>query len=182
MIKYRIIKANDEALTIMWEENWELVSISDWKMYFKKKIIWTKSIKLDEVSPEYTEFIKAYRKINTNWSYDERLIAKYHKALEEVSHTDIMKNIEEYKLFLEVNKERPPLQVSSYINQKRYKDKWEIIKDVSRKWLNEIFQERWLNANEIEILNWEIKGWEDKWKKEIRRWVVYEMIKQIFKK
>ncbi len=60
-------------------------------------------------------------------------------------HNKIMENLKDYKLFLEVNKERNPLQVSTYLNQKRYKDKWEIVRDVSRKWINDIYKEKNLN-------------------------------------
>jgi hypothetical protein len=31
---------------------------------------------------------------------------------------------------------------STYINQARYNDKWEIVEDMSKKWINDIFEER----------------------------------------
>jgi hypothetical protein len=48
-------------------------------------------------------------------------------VLEKNKHTDIMQNLSDYKKHLEAFN-KPPLQVGTYINQKRYLDKWEVIK------------------------------------------------------
>jgi hypothetical protein len=57
-------------------------------------------------------------------------------VLEKNKHTDIMQNLSDYKKHLEAFN-KPPLQVGTYINQKRYLDKFETIKlDFSKKRLD----------------------------------------------
>jgi hypothetical protein len=123
--------------------------------------------KIDKESPEWKEFIKAYRDINNNGSYDKRLISKYHKVIKETPHKQIMENLKDYKKFLQVNKTRNPLQAPTYINQERYMDTWEVIKDVSRKFINDIYKEKDLNADEIDNINTEISAYELKHKREV---------------
>jgi hypothetical protein len=62
-------------------------------------------------------------------------------VLEKNKHTDIMQNLSDYKKHLEAFN-KPPLQVGTYINQKRYLDKFETIKvDFSKKWIDDLFKE-----------------------------------------
>jgi len=56
---------------------------------------------------------------------------------------------------------------STYINQARYKDKWEIVEDQSKKFLNDLFMDRKLEKTIIDNIMLEINKWEEKQKKEI---------------
>ena len=144
--------------------------------------IWDKEIKrtnnaiIEKESPEYLEFIKAYRKINNKWSYDNRLIAKYHKVIKKTPHKNIIENLKDYKLFLEVNKTRKSLQAWPYLSGSRYLDKWEVVSDMSKKFVNDIYKEKELNKDEISYMNTEIDAYELKHKKEVTDWVVRNII------
>jgi len=62
-------------------------------------------------------------------------------VLEKNKHIDIMQNLSDYKKHLEAFN-KPPLQVGTYINQKRFLDKWEIVKvDFTHKWIDDLFKE-----------------------------------------
>ena len=93
-----------------------------------------------------------------------------------------MDNLNDYKLFLEVNKSRSPLQVTTYINQKRYLDNWEIIKEQSRKFVNDIFKEKQLNADEIEFMTKEIETYEKTQNREATDYNVRAIIKKYLNK
>jgi len=179
MYEYKLIKLNNSALPKLWKEWRELTSIYNEIMYFKKHIRATREVKIDKESKEskeWLEYITAYRKVNNNWSYDKRLIKKYHEVIEETPHKDIMENLKEYKLFLEVNKTRNPLQAWPYLNGRRYLDTWEIVKDQSRKFINDIFKELELTAEEIDNVKLEIKAYETKHNKEVTDWNVRSLI------
>ena len=176
MIRYKVTKFNPTKLEELWKENRQLVTIYEWIMYFSKTEKQTRKAKLSMQFPEYTEFITFYRKINNNWSYDDRLIAKYKDILKDVKHESIMNNLEEYKLFLEFNKTRSPLQVWSYLNRKGYLEKWEIVKDMSKKWIDNIFKERKLDKYTIDTTLLEIDNRERKNNKEITSWVLDKLI------
>ena len=87
-----------------------------------------------------------------------------------------MQNLQDYKLFLEVNKTRPPVQVWTYLNQKRYLDTWEVVKDQSRKFINDIFKEMNLTAEEIDNVQTEIQAYEKKHNKEVSAYNVRSLI------
>ena len=183
MIEYRIIKSNYKVLPELWKENWQLLVIDNWNMIFSRTIKQTREVTIDKESPEWLEFIKTYRAINNNGSYDKRLIKKYHEVIKETPHIEIMDNLKDYKLHLEVTKKQKfALQVWTYLNKASYKNTWEIVKDVSKKWINDIYKERKLTAPEIDMINTEISAWETKQNQEIRSWVVYNMIKDLINK
>ena len=183
MYEHKIIKSSDKAIWILQKENWELCAIDSGKMYFKKQVKATREVKIDKPSKEWLEFIKLYREINNNWSYDTRLIKKYHEVIKQTPHDDILTNLKDYKLHLEVTKKQKfALQVWTYLNKASYKNTWEIVKDMSKKWINDIYKDRELLAPEIDMINTEISAWEIKHKQEIRSWVVNEMIKQLINK
>lgn len=148
-------------------------------MYFKKKVISKKETekKLENAWPEYTEFIKTYRSINTKWSYDDRLIIKYNNILKEYKHINIMNNLSDYKKHLEAFN-KPPLQVWTYLNQKRFLDNWEIVKvDFVHKWIDDLFKQRNIPQNIIDPVLTEISLWEAKHKgKELTIWTLENMI------
>ena len=106
MIKYEVEKTPDnpkeylEILKTRWINNWEWQQDKFWYMIFYKKVVTQvdKQAKIDNASPEWLEFIKEYRLINNKWSYDERLITKYHNVLKEYKHTDIMQNLSDYNI------------------------------------------------------------------------------------
>jgi len=134
-------------------------------MIFSKEEKKTINITIDKPTPEWEEFIKLFRNINPKWSYDKTLIRKYHKAIKEHSHKLIMDNLTNYKLYLEVKKTIPPDMVSTYLNQNRFLDKYEVIQDLSRKFINDIFIERKLNKEQIDNALSEINAWGNKTKK-----------------
>jgi hypothetical protein len=67
----------------------------------------------------------------------------------------------------------------SYINQARYLDQWEIVEDMSRKFINDIFKE--LNLTDYEIQNTltEIQAYEIKHKREVSDYNVRSIIHYI---
>ena len=177
MIDYRITKADDKILTKMWLDNRQLIQILNEKMYWSKIIKATREVKIETESPEYKEFIKAYRELNNKGSYDSRIVSKYHKAIKETPHKEIMENLRQYKLYLEVsNKLKYALQVWTYLNRNSYKDTWDIVEDMSKKFVNDIFKEKELNSDEISYMNTEISAYELKHKKEVTDWVVRNII------
>ena len=185
MIKYEVEKTPDnpkeylEILKTRWINNWEWQQDKFWYMIFYKKVVTQvdKQAKIDNASPEWLEFIKEYRLINNKWSYDERLITKYHNVLKEYKHTDIMQNLSDYKKHLEAFN-KPPLQVGTYLNQKRFLDKWEIIKvDFTKKWIDDVFKQRKIPQNIIDPVLTEIQRWEAMHKdKELTIWILDNMI------
>ena len=71
-------------------------------------------------------------------------------------------------MYLEVKKKQDyALMAQTYINQARYKDKWEIVEDMSKKFINNIYKEKELNTSEIEFMNAEIKRYEAKHNREV---------------
>ena len=173
------IKANLKAITEFWKDNWLYCNQLDNILIFYKKVVKQEETKAkyEEAWTEFTEFIKEYRTINNKWSYDERLVAKYKIVLEKNKHTDIMQNLSDYKKHLEAFN-KPPLQVGTYINQKRYLDKWETIKvDFTKKWIDDIFKQRNIPKYIIDPVLTEINNRETKNKgKELTIWIIDNMI------
>ena len=185
MIKYKSIKTPETAkeylnmLKEFWEDNWSWQQDKFWISIFYKKIVTqaeTKT-KLEKAWPEYTEFIKTYRSINTKWSYDDRLITKYNNILKEYKHIDIINNLSDYKKHLEAFN-KPPLQVGTYLNQKRFLDNWEIVKvDFTKKWIDDVFKQRNIPQNIIDPVLTEIDRRETMNKgKELTIWILNNMI------
>lgn len=150
-------------------------SYSIWDREIKK----TREVKVDKESPEYLEFIKQYRKINNNGSYDTRLIKKYHDAIKEKPHKEIMQNLEDYKKHLKAF-DKPALQVWTYLNRKGYLETWQIVKvDFSKAWIDNLCKERWYSAEFIEHLVLTVKARETKNNKEVTAWVLENLIDSI---
>jgi len=80
-----------------------------------------------------------------------------------------MNNLKQYKLYLEIHKNRPPLQPATFINQNRFLDDWDIVEDISRKWLYELFKERNLKVDVIDNVISKINKRENSMKKEVSR-------------
>ena len=79
-----------------------------------------------------------------------------------------MANLEDYTTYLEVKKKKDyALMAQTYINQERYNDEWEIIEDMCRKYINEIYKEKKLSADEISNMNTEIQAYEVKHNREV---------------
>lgn len=140
-----IIKYSTEAFKQLSEEWWELRSIYDWMMFFQKQVntTTTREVKIDKESDEWLEFIKLYRTINNNGSYNKKLIKKYHEAIKEKPHKEMMDKLEEYKKHLELFTSKPPLQVWTFLNQKRFNDTYEVVKiDYANKWKDDMLREQ----------------------------------------
>lgn len=165
--------------TEIWEEmvqsDYELVYFSETHLvsFWKKEIKRTVKQKDCIHTKEFTEFIEYYKQnISTNWAYADTLARKYDIVLETHKHEDIMKNLEEYKLHLGTHKLKPALQPATYLNQNRFLDTWEIIKtSISNKWIDDIMKERGYKKEQIDVIIWEMKAYEEKHKKEVTRWV-----------
>jgi hypothetical protein len=79
-----------------------------------------------------------------------------------------MDNLENYIKYLEVSKKMEfALMATTYINRKRYLDEWNIVKDMSRNWMNIILREKEFESDIIENIMSEVKVWEAKQKKEM---------------
>ncbi len=130
-------------------------------MIFEQKRT-TKSIEWKETK-EWLEFIKLYREINKNGSYAKTLLRKYELVLKENKHEDIIKNLKQYKEHLILFPSKPALQVSTYLNQNRFKDDWELIKtDFASKWQDDRLKELKVPVNCIDPIKTEIQAWESK--------------------
>lgn len=75
MIEYRITKHNDKILPEMWKEDWQLVQIVDWKMY------WSRPIKkiVTKTKKEPQKIITKYFSENT-----VKGLCSFYKDLEEL--------------------------------------------------------------------------------------------------
>jgi len=63
-----------------------------------------------------------------------------------------MDNLKDYKIHLQTHKKKDyALMASTYINQKRYKDKWDIIStNIVNKWIDDLLREKNLSADIID--------------------------------
>lgn len=183
MIEYRITKSDDRILHQMGLNNWQLISISEGKMYWSKKKVQRKSVKEIKDTNEWLEFRDLYKTIKNNGLSNATLKDNYNKLVEQWLHETVMWNLVEYKKYLEVKKKKEfALMASTYINQARYKDDWDIIEDLSRKFINDIFKEKDLNSDEIDNITTEISAYELKHKREVTDWVVRNMIELLLNK
>ena len=111
--------------------------------------------------------------------YNKALIPRYNKLVKAGLHEAIMKNLDDYIKHLETQKKKDyALMASTYINQERYKDEWEIVTtDYSQKWINEELEMSWASTEQIESIMIEKQKWEAKNKnKEITVWVFRNII------
>jgi len=163
MIEHKIIKINDSAIKILEKENWELCTIYNNKMYFKRKIKTVKNRISYEDLPETIEFKNRYKDIKKNWLYDQSLTKNYNECVKKWLHKDIMINLESYITYLEVNDKKDyALMPTTYINRKRYLDEWVVVKDMSKKFIDDICKDRKLSSDIIKNVLIEIKAREVK--------------------
>ena len=175
-------------------KTWKLSEIldemyADWYRlaHFDKETqysIWDREIKrtnntsIWDKNEEWIEFRDKYKLIKNSWLSANSLIVKYNKICKEWLHSKVMANLEDYTTYLEVKKKKDyALMAQTYINQERYNDEWEIIEDMSRKYINEIYKEKKLSADEISNMNTEIQAYEVKHNREVTDWVVRNIIK-----
>ena len=94
----------------------------------------------------------------------------------------MMDKLDEYKNHLKSFTTKPPLQVWTYLNQKRYNGTYEITKvDYTTKWQDEVLRERKIPLEYVEMIILE----RDKRvamnpKKEVTAYIFDEMIKKYF--
>jgi len=183
MIKYRVIKTNYKALEKLWEDNWQLICIDNDKMIFSKKV--TSKSDRDKKqaikTKEFIEFSNLYKTLKPNWLSSDSLIKKYNQLVEQWLHNKIMLNLNQYKKYIEVKRKQDyVLMASTYINKARYEDEWEIVEDMSKKWINDVFIEKWLTSDVIDNVLTEISAWETKNKpKELTNWVLENIIRYV---
>lgn len=181
MFEYRIIKANDEALKVLWKENRELTTIYNDKMYFKKKII-SKSEREEKQaskSNEFIEFSKLYWTIKKTWLSDDKLINKYNKLAKEWKHTEIMDWLTRYikKIKAENTAEKFILMASTFINQNRYLEEFIVLENrvwFTQKWIIPYLQE--VSEEKAQLILDKVREWEKKQSKEITKWVLQNII------
>lgn len=165
------------------KSNWKWQQNYNWYMIFYKQEKKTITQNIDNESPEYIEFITAYRKINNKWSYDDRLINKYHKAIKEKSHKEIMENLQDYKKHLKAFN-KPALQAPSYLNSKRYLDNWETTKvNFLTKWRDDLLKQRQIPPEYVEIITLEANKRDNTYKdKEMTIWTFENIISKYYLK
>ena len=163
MIEYRITVHDDKILKTMWSESRQLIQIINGKMYWSKQIKKTVTKKNHEPTKEFLEFRERYNTIKKNWLYDQSLIKNYNECVSKWLHKDIMANLESYITYLEVtDKKDYALMATTYINRKRYLDEWVVVKDLSRKRIDDLFKQRELNPDVISNVLTEIDAREAK--------------------
>ena len=151
MKQIRIIKANDSALPSLYAEGWSLICISDDKMYLEKEIKRTREQKNAIKTQEYLEFRDKYP--SKTWIYDDKLIIKYNKLVEEWLHKNIMDGIERYAKELEVTG-KPICNASIFLNQKRWQEELKVVKNKEDEWMNALFTN--LDAETIKLVKQKI--------------------------
>jgi hypothetical protein len=94
----------------------------------------------------------------------------------------MMKKLKEYKQHLELFTKKPPLQVWTYLNQKRYNDTYEIAKvDYVTKRRDDMLKDQEIDKMYIESIMLEAKNWDaTHWKNnEMTSWVFQNIINKI---
>lgn len=156
MIEYRIIKLDNSALHEMWRNNWQLICINEWMMYFSKQVKQSREQKKAIQTPEYLEFRKAYP--SSTGIYDDKLIKKYNDLVNEWLHKDIINAVEQYKKELAVTWQAKIANASTFLNQKRWLQNFRVVKDVNEEWVNDML--KWLDALIITQVLETKKQWE----------------------
>lgn len=173
MIQYKLIKLNNEALTILGKDKWILSTIYNDVMYFYREVKKRRSEKNLLQTPQYLEFKEKYP--SKTWIYDDKLIIKYNKLVEEWLHTQIINSIEMYKKEIEITW-KPVANASTFLNQKRWNEKFKVIKNKNEEWQNELLKD--LPIKIIEQVIEKKKEWESTMKKDISEWVFKNIIEK----
>lgn len=186
MIQYKTHKTPEipkeylKMLQEMWNDNYLWQQNKFWYSIFYRKV----TSKIDKEkkdatkTSEWLEFYEIYKTIKNSWLSNDTLINKYNKLVSEWKHSIVIENLQQYKKYLEVtNKKDYALMASTYINQRRFEDSWNIEIDLSKKFIDDIYKERKLSAEVINNVKTEISSREVKNKpKEITTWVVNNII------
>ena len=74
----------------------------------------------------------------------------------------MLDKLEEYKKHLKAFK-KPPVMIQTFLNQKRYLEKYEVAKvDFNKKWISELCKERKYESHFIENIMTNVNMWESK--------------------
>lgn len=172
---YRLTKLDNWILEDMWKDERELVTILVDVMYWKKSVKQSRNVVIDKPTPEREEFLKAYRKLKAMWSYDDTLIKKYHTAIIDFPHKKMMEKLDEYSRHLEAFDFKKPVMLSVFLNQKRYKEDYEVSNvDFTQKWKDDMLREQKVPKTCIDAIMTENNAWES------THWKVREMTSLIF--
>ncbi len=186
MFEYKYLKFNPTLLEWLWKEGWELTTIYEWIMYFKKSIKKTIIKSIWVANKERLEFRWAYKDIKNSWLSCNALMCKYNKLTVEWKHTSIMKNLDDYSKHLTAHKKKEyALMAQTYINQKRYEDNWEVVKvDFATKWRSDMIKDQNIPEMYIEPIMLEAKKWDaTHWTtREMTSWNFQIMIDKYYKK
>ena len=147
----------------MGEENWQLISISEGKMYWSKKKTTTRKNKTVEKTPEFEAFRYKYRSIKKNGLYDPNLPAKFQEKVKEFGLDTIMNNLDDYIKHCKV-KEKPEdkiLMPSTYLTRNRFTDDWDLWNvTLDQKRVNTMLKEQVEDNNIIDAILQEKRAWE----------------------
>lgn len=176
-LEYRIIKSEDHALHVMWEEGWMLSCIGEGKMYFTRPARKSKEEKRADHTPEYIEFRKLYP--SDAGIYDSKLITKYNKLVAEWLHKQIIEAVTLYKKELEVKKQTKIANASTFLNQQRWMQNFKVTKgEPWKEWMDAMLKP--LDATQIEKVLAISKEWKDKNPiKELTEWILQNMILKV---
>jgi len=177
MIKYRVTVYNPWILTKMWEENRELKTIYDNKMFFSKTVTSKKDRENKQLtkSSEFIEFASIYPK-KSDLSSD-RLIEKYNWLVWQ--HQEIMDWLKRYINYIEVEKLAPRFikNASTWINNKCWLNEYKVLEN--RFWYNKKFIAdalQWFDSEKVEFIISQVKIREKKNNREINEWVLKNII------
>lgn len=180
MIDYKIIVSNDKALPLLWKESWQLVTISEWKMYFSRQS--KRNIKQNtEITKEYNEFKMLYPK--SSWITSPQVVNKINKLVKEWKYQEMIDWVTKYVRFVKVNNliSKFILNPLTFLNQERWKDWFDIVNIklwASESWMNKLLE----TLTEIQIQNVlnEKNDYKKRFpKKEITEWIIQNIINKV---
>ena len=175
MIEYKIIRSSDEELHELGEKNWELVSISDGKMYFKRTCR-SISEKKPEATSEYIQFRDAYKLLSENGIYSPMVKAKYASLVKEGLHQTIMDSIPLYEKECKAIS-RPFKNASTFLNQRTWEQKFRITKSAEYDWMNAYLEP--LSLDQINQVREIARSWKEQHKKDLTPWVLQNIITKV---
>ena len=173
MKELRLIKYNSEfhkTLKLLYSEWWEMIQIHEWIVYLHREKKRTREEKKWIQTREYLEFREKYP--SKTGIYDDKFIIKYNSLVKEWLHSEIMNAIDKYLVEIEVTGKKIA-NASTWINQKRWNEKFTVVKDREEEWMNELFD--WLSAETIKLVKQKISD-RKAIRMEINKWVVQNII------
>lgn len=169
----------------MWNKDYILchfdkdTTVSIWYKEVKRKYKKTETFK------EFEEFIELYKNLKKwiNGLSDPKLPWKYKELLNQwFLHKDIINNLKLYKEHLKSFSYKSPTMPQTYLNQHRFKEKWELDKYFSEnKWKKDMLDGQKVPEDIQEPILTEAKVWLERYKdKELTTNIFQNMINKYF--